>query len=160
MMVPHQFDLLVFDWEGTLANPWTSPLRPALFPGVCEMLQELKQAGFLLAIATGKSRQGLAQAMQQLNVTTLFDMTCTADESAPKPGPEMLNSLITSLNVESMRTLMIGDTTYDLEMANVLEVPAVAVTYGLHKNDALKKYHPLYCADDVSALHQWLLFYA
>lgn len=160
MMAPHQFDLLVFDWEGTLANPWTSPLRPALFPGVYEMLQELKQAGFLLAIATGKSRSGLAHAMQALDVTTLFDMTCTAEESAPKPGPEMLNSLITLLHVRSARTLMIGDTIYDLEMASTLEVPAVAVTYGLHKIDALKKYHPLYCAEDVSALHQWLLFYA
>ena len=160
MMAPHQFDLLVFDWEGTLANPWASPLKTMLFPGAYEMLQELKRAGFLLAIATGKSRQGLAQAMQESNIATLFSMVCTAEESAPKPSPEMLHSLITSLNVERARTLMVGDTTYDLEMAHALEVPAVAVTYGLHKMDVLKKHHPLYCADDISALHQWLLFYA
>jgi phosphoglycolate phosphatase len=160
MMTPHQFDLLVFDWEGTLANPWASPLKTLLFPGAYQMLQALKQAGFLLAIATGKSRSGLTQAMQEVNVASFFSMTCTAEESAPKPSPEMLSGLITALEVDSARTLMIGDTSYDLEMANALQVPAVAVTYGLHKTDILEKYHPRYCADSVSSLHQWLLFYA
>lgn len=159
-MKKNRFDLLVFDWEGTLANPWGNPLQSRLFPGVEDMLQEMKRAGFLLAIATGKNRQGLDRLMRELNVADLFDATCTAEESEPKPNPAMLNKLIDLLHVEVRRVLMIGDTTYDLQMASALGIPAVAVTYGLHKIDSLKQHHPLCCVADVSALHNWLLLYA
>lgn len=156
-MTRHAYDLLVFDWEGTLADPWRLPLRSILFPGVYEMLSALDKAGYLLAVATGKSRSGLNHAMTECGVKQFFADTQCADESAAKPDPEMLLALSMSLQMKPERMLMIGDTTFDLDMAARAGIDAVAVGYGLHTAQLLQGRKPLYYASGVTELHKWLL---
>ena len=127
-----------------------------LFPGVREMLDDLSQQSYFLAVATGKSRVGLNRAMNSANLLAMFDATRCADETFSKPHPAMLLELTRELGQDLQRTLMIGDTTHDLLMANNAGVAAVAVEYGAHEKSELLSLNPLYSADTVQALHQWL----
>ncbi len=127
-----------------------------LFPGVREMLDDLSQQSYFLAVATGKSRVGLNRAMNSANLLAMFDATRCADETFSKPHPAMLVELTRELGQDLQRTLMIGDTTHDLLMANNAGVAAVAVEYGAHEKSELLSLNPLYSADTVQALHQWL----
>jgi phosphoglycolate phosphatase len=128
----------------------------ALFPGVREMLQELSQDGYFLAVATGKSRVGLNRAMNDVKVLSLFDATRCADETFSKPHPAMLQELTRELGQDMRRTLMIGDTTHDLLMASNAGAASVAVQYGAHPPELLAGCNPLYSATTVAELHQWL----
>ncbi|WP_416760971.1 HAD family hydrolase [Roseateles sp. So40a] len=128
-----------------------------LFDGVPELLRDLKARHHWLAVATGKSRRGLDEALTAVGMTTLFDGTRTADETAGKPNPQMLLELMREFGAEPERTLMIGDTTHDLQLALNAGCPAVAVTYGAHAHESLRGFDPLLVAHDVPTLRDWLL---
>ncbi len=127
-----------------------------LFDGVIDLLQMLKTRNHWLAVATGKSRQGLNEALQHVSLHGLFDATRTADETASKPHPMMLHELMAELGVEPERTLMIGDTTHDLQLAQNAGTPALAVSFGAHPVDELEALRPLAVLHDVPSLHAWL----
>ena len=128
-----------------------------LFQGVIVMLNDLKSRRHLLTVATGKSRLGLDEALNAVELKGIFDGSRTADETAGKPDPKMLTELMAEFGVDPSRTLMIGDTTHDLQMALNAGCPRVGVSYGAHEPDAFHSLQPLYIAHSVSALHQWLL---
>ena len=128
-----------------------------LFAGVPELLAELKDRGHLLAVATGKSRAGLNEALSAVGLHHLFDATRTADQTAGKPDPLMLHELMHELAAAPAQTLMVGDTTHDLLMARHAACPAVAVSYGAHGTEGFAALSPLYTAQSVAALRTWLL---
>jgi phosphoglycolate phosphatase len=127
-----------------------------LFDGVREMLDELDAAGYLLGVATGKSRAGLNRAFEQQRVAHRFVATRCADESLPKPNPDMLLYLMDRVGVGPRETLMIGDTTHDVELAHNAGVAAVAVTYGAHSPGGLAGLDPYALVHSVTELRQWL----
>lgn len=217
---PRQFDLIAFDWDGTLydstrvivrciqqavvdvggalpteqaaayvigmslaqalarAAPDVPPERYealgrryrhhydrhrndlSLFAGALPLLQELKARHHWLAVATGKSRRGLDEVLQAQELQGLFDGTRTADETAGKPHPLMLEELMREFGTDPGRTLMIGDTTHDLEMARNAGCAAVGVSYGAHEPDSFRELGPLHIAHSVGDLRGWLLAHA
>lgn len=217
---PRRFDLIVFDWDGTLfdstalivrciqaacrdlglpepddarashviglglhdalqhAVPGLPPERYpelglryrhhyfaeqhalTLFPGTLPMLYALKTRNHWLAVATGKSRRGLDEALNTTELRGLFDDTRTADETASKPNPLMLLQLMTAFGASAERTLMIGDTSHDLLMAANAEVPSLAVTYGAHPATQFDGLSPLAVLPSTAALADWLATHA
>lgn len=215
-MRPRQFDLIAFDWDGTLfdstaiivrciqaavadvggavpsqqaasyvigmglmqalahAAPdvppekypqlgeryrhhyWAHQHDISLFQGVLPMLADLKVRHHWLTVATGKSRRGLDEALQAVELQGVFDGSRTADETAGKPSPLMLHELMREFGVEPERTLMIGDTTHDLQMAVNAGCASVGVSYGAHEPDAFHELRPLHIAHSVRELHDWL----
>jgi phosphoglycolate phosphatase len=211
-----QFDLIVFDWDGTLMDSTATiakaiqgaakdlglpvpsdqaashviglglmeamqavmpDIDPALYPrmaeryryhflakdhelvlfeGVREMLVELSQQGYFLAVATGKSRVGLNRALNAVGLLSLFDATRCADETFSKPHPAMLQELTRELGQDMRRTVMIGDTTHDLLMANNAGAAGIAVEYGAHPLNQLEACKPVFSAKTVRELHDWL----
>lgn len=218
--MPRRFDLLVFDWDGTLmdsaaaiadslqaacrdlghAVPSDSAARfviglgladamrhilpdldPAaypplveryrhhfllrdaqtrLFPGAAEAVRELHGRGFLLGIATGKSRRGLDRALDACGLRPYFHASRCADEGPAKPHPGMLRHLMASLGVDEERALMIGDTTHDLAMARAARVRGLAAAYGAHPRQQLLAYEPLACFDSFTGVRAWLAQHA
>lgn len=128
-----------------------------LFPGAADMIRELRDKGFMLAVATGKSRRGLDRALQATGLSECFDATRCADEGFSKPHPGMLEAVMDRLTTLPAATVMIGDTTHDLEMAKAAGVAAVAVTYGAHEHMALSACKPLAMVDELQGLRSWLL---
>jgi len=128
----------------------------SLFDGVLPLLEMLKERGHLLTVATGKSRRGLDQVLQAVQLRGMFHASRTADETAGKPHPLMLHELMAELDVPPERTLMIGDTTHDLEMARAARCASVGVGYGAHSTDGFAALAPLHVAASVADLHQWL----
>jgi phosphoglycolate phosphatase len=137
---------------------WHSTYRdmPLLFPGVREMLHGLAAEGYLLAVATGKSRRGLEYALDQTGLREVFDATRTVDEAFSKPHPKMLLDVLEDLGVSPRQAVMIGDTTYDLEMARSARTHAVGVCSGGHAREELLELEPLACLDQVVDLAAWL----
>ncbi|WP_066269427.1 HAD family hydrolase [Hydrogenophaga palleronii] len=128
----------------------------SLFDGVLPMLADLKARQHLLAVATGKSRRGLDEALQTVELLGVFDSSRTADETAGKPHPLMLLELMSEFGVAPERTLMIGDTTHDLQMAVNAGCASVGVSYGAHEPAAFAALNPLHVAHSVRELHDWL----
>jgi len=128
----------------------------ALFEGVLPMLADLKSRHHWLTVATGKSRRGLDEALASVQLKGVFDGSRTADETAGKPSPLMLFQLMREFGVEPGRTLMIGDTTHDLQMADYAGCASVAVSYGAHEPDAFHALGPKFIAHSVFELHDWL----
>ena len=128
-----------------------------LFPGTLEMLQALKARNHWLAVATGKGRRGLDDALAHSQLAGVFDGTRTADETASKPDPQMLHELMGEFGTDPERTLMIGDTTHDLQLAVNAGTPRVGVAYGAHDQAAFASFDQLYIAHGVRDLHDWLL---
>ncbi|MGP1676348.1 MAG: HAD family hydrolase [Burkholderiales bacterium] len=218
--MPKRFELLVFDWDGTLMNSaaaivasiqascsdlglpvpqreraahviglglkdalsYAVPELPPgdygklaeryrhhylardpdieLFPGMREMLAELKERGYLLAVATGKSRAGLDRVFEATRLKQYFDASRCADETHSKPHPAMLQELMQELLIEADATLMIGDTVHDLQMAASAGVASLAVSYGAHPRDSLTGFNPLACIATPQELAPWLTKYA
>jgi len=127
-----------------------------LFDGVHEMLQDLSQQGYFLAVATGKSRVGLNRSLNAAGLLSTFDATRCADETFSKPHPAMLQELTRELGQDLRRTVMIGDTTHDLMMAQNAGSSGIAVEYGAHPLEQLAACNPVYSARTVPQLHQWL----
>lgn len=128
-----------------------------LFPGARELIAELRQAGVLLAIATGKSQHGLQRALASAGIGGEFAATRCADQTHPKPHPAMLLELADELMVTPQRTLMVGDTTHDLQMAVAANAAAVGLTQGAHPYEQLAACRPLALFDTLTQLHQWLM---
>lgn len=220
MTVPRRFDLIVFDWDGTLfdstalivrciqgacadlgldvpsderaayviglglhdALQHAAPGLPAerypelgrryrhhyiarqhelvLFPGTLPMLQALRLRNHWLAVATGKSRVGLDEALAGTELGSLFDATRTADETRSKPDPLMLQQLMRHFGVDPDRTLMIGDTTHDLQLAANAGAASLGVSYGAHEAEAFDAFAPLTVVHSTAELHDWLLAHA
>ncbi|MFZ2299459.1 MAG: HAD-IA family hydrolase [Aquabacterium sp.] len=132
----------------------------SLFDGTVELLQALKARHHWLAVATGKSRQGLNEALAHVELRGMFDGTRTADETASKPHPLMLQELMAEFGVDPERTLMIGDTTHDLQLALNAGTHSVAVSYGAHEPAAFADYPTRFVAHSTADLHDWLLRHA
>lgn len=220
MTRPRQFDLIVFDWDGTLfdstalitrsiqaacadlgttvpsdrdasyvigmglaeALQHAAPDLPreryaelanryrhhyfarqheiVLFEGTVAMLQGLKARHHWLGVATGKSRRGLDDVLTAVQMKGLFDATRTADETASKPDPRMLLELMGELGVDPERTLMVGDTTHDLQLAVNAGAARVGVSYGAHDPQAFNEFSPLHVAHSVADLNGWLTRHA
>ena len=220
MSRPRQFDLICFDWDGTLfdstaiivrsiqqavldvggARPTDQAaayvigmaLMPALahaapdvpkekypqlgeryrhhylahqhdislFDGVLPMLADLKRRHHWLTVATGKSRRGLDDVLASRQLHGIFDGSRTADETAGKPHPRMLHELMREFGAEPERTLMIGDTTHDLQMARNAGVASVGVSYGAHEPHDFGALGPRYIAHSVAGLNRWLAEHA
>ena len=128
----------------------------SLFDGVLPLLAALKARGHTLAVATGKSRRGLDEALQEVELKDRFDGSRTADETAGKPHPRMLYELMHEFAVKPERTLMIGDTTHDLQMALNAGCASVGVSYGAHESAGFDALKPRFIAHSVQELHDWL----
>lgn len=126
------------------------------FDGVAEMLQDLVGQGIQLAVATGKSRKGLDRVLAQTQSTDLFVATRAASETKSKPDPLMLSEILSVVGIEPEQAIMVGDTSYDLEMAQNINMPRVGVTYGVHESHVLERFNPIALASDVTTLHQLL----
>lgn len=129
----------------------------SLFAGVLPMLVDLKSRQHCLSVATGKSRRGLDDVLQAVELKGMFDGSRTADETAGKPDPRMLQELMREFGVAPERTLMIGDTTHDLQMALNAGCASVGVSYGAHEPEAFVALSPRFVAHSVADLHHWLL---
>jgi phosphoglycolate phosphatase len=128
----------------------------SLFDGVLPMLDELKGRHHWLAVATGKSRRGLDEILQTVQLKGVFNGSRTADETAGKPHPRMLHELMREFGADPERTLMIGDTTHDLQMAMNAGCASVGVSYGAHEPAEFDVLAPLHVAHSVRDLHDWL----
>lgn len=124
------------------------------FPGVPDLLDELGRQ-HLLAVATGKNRPGLDRVLERMGMTGFFHATRTADETASKPDPRMLLELMEQLDVAPEQVLMIGDTSYDLEMARNAGVDRVGVTWGVHDESILRRYEPVALVSSINGLASW-----
>lgn len=220
MIRPRQFDLIAFDWDGTLfdstamitrsiqsacadvgvpvpsdrdasfviglglreALQHAAPTLPVerypeladryrfhyfacqheivLFEGTLAMLKALKERNHWLSVATGKSRRGLDAALDTSDLRHLFDGSRTADETTSKPHPQMLLELMSEFGVAPERTLMIGDTTHDLQMARSAGTACIGVSYGAHEPEAFGAFSPLHVAHSVPDLADWLARHA
>lgn len=127
-----------------------------LFPGARETLHLLHESGFVLAVATGKGRTGLDKVLLATELDTVFSATRCADEARSKPHPQMLLEILEELGIAATQALMIGDTEYDLLMADEAGVAPIAVTYGVHQRERLLEHQPLACLDNISELLDWL----
>jgi phosphoglycolate phosphatase len=129
----------------------------SLFNGVLPLLDDLKARHHWLAVATGKSRRGLDEALHTAQLKGMFDGSRTADETAGKPHPMMLHELMREFGTQPERTLMIGDTTHDLQMAANAGCASVGVSYGAHEPGEFDALGPLFIAHSVRDLHSWLV---
>ena len=128
----------------------------SLFDGVLPMLAELKARHHWMAVATGKSRVGLDNVLATRDLKGIFDASRTADETAGKPDPRMLNELMRQFGTEPERTLMVGDTTHDLQMARNAGCASLGVSYGAHPPSEFEALGPRAILHSAQALRQWL----
>lgn len=118
------------------------------YPGVLDTLEKLRDNGHLLAVATGKTRKGMDRVLKATALEGFFHSTRTADETASKPNPKMLHTLLDEFSIPATDALMIGDTEYDMQMAHSIGMPRLAVSYGAHERHRLLPFQPLDCIDD------------
>jgi len=127
-----------------------------LYPGARETIAGLRDNGISLAVATGKSRNGLDRALHSSNMGNYFHASRTADETFSKPHPAMLLELMDELDIKPERTLMVGDTTHDLQMAANAGVDALALTHGAHPEEHLSMLKTVAMLGNFDELHGWL----
>jgi phosphoglycolate phosphatase len=150
-----QVQVLMAQYKHQYVEVNTTPTP--LFNNALELLTQLKQENKLLAVATGKGRAGLQRVWQVSDTEHFFIASRCGDECATKPDPDMINSLLTELNIEKHEAVMIGDTSFDLEMAQRAGVDSIGVTYGVHDTEVLSKYQPRAIVDSLAELHQLLI---
>lgn len=158
VLSPGHDEALFGEILGCYSRHWQATYRdtPLLFEGVTEMLRGLVDRDYLLAVATGKSRRGLDYSLGQTGLAELFHATRTADEAFSKPHPQMLLDILDDLGVKPEEALMVGDTTYDLEMARGARTAAVGVCTGGHCREDLERLSPAGCLERVIELPGWL----
>lgn len=137
-------------WLGRRVEP------AVMFAGAHELVSGLHGAGYLLAVATGKSRRGLDQSLEESGLGDFFHATRCADETFSKPHPQMLQEILTDLDVLPDDAVVIGDTEYDMQMARSAQVDAVGVSHGVHAAERLLDQGALRCFDDLFELTGWL----
>ncbi|MDF2867258.1 MAG: family hydrolase [Gammaproteobacteria bacterium] len=130
--------------------------KEILFPGVRELLTDLKQQGYILAVATGKSRMSLNAALHELQLDHLFAATRTVDEAFSKPHPQMVMDILQELLIAPQQALLIGDTEYDMQLAKNSGIDVVAVGCGVDEVERLLAYQPLVCLNETKELWGWL----
>ncbi|MCV6614391.1 MAG: HAD-IA family hydrolase, partial [Cellvibrionaceae bacterium] len=128
-----------------------------LFAGVVEALDELKGKGYTIAVATGKSRKGLNRVLGNLGMEDYFHSSRCADETRSKPHPLMLEQLLGEFGREAEHAVMVGDTSFDLEMAATIDMPRIGVSYGVHEVDVLKAHGPQLVAHEFSEVYDWIV---
>jgi len=129
---------------------------PILFEGAIEVLKTLHQEGYWLSVATGKSRESLEKDFSRVDIKDLFLTTRCASETISKPNPQMLLEIIEELGVVPEKVLMIGDSSYDLEMAANAKVDALGVTYGVHEREHLSTFPNKGFIASINDLPGWL----
>ena len=139
------------------ANYYAGEREIALFAGAVDLIKTLNKRGFKLAVATGKGRRGLNLALEHCALTHYFHATRTIDECFSKPHPQMLDELMEDLVILPERTLMIGDTSYDLQMAKNAGASAIGVTYGAQQAEHWHHLNPIQQFSDFTNLSQWLM---
>ena len=127
-----------------------------LFEGVVESMEAFRAQGYRLAVATGKARRGLDRVLKAHGWEDYFDITRAADETASKPHPLMLEQILAHCEVRPEQALMVGDSSFDLQMARNAGMDSVAVSYGAQSIEALKVFEPRLAIDRFSQLHAWL----
>jgi len=142
----------VYRWQFMEANQ--TEMLP--YVGLMALLDALKEQGYLLAVATGKSRPGLNAVLSETGVKDYFVVTKSGEETACKPDPLMLQQIIDELGVSVSDALMVGDSVYDLEMAQRIGMDAVAMTHGVHDAPQLAVFNPVVFCDDLMQLKKWL----
>lgn len=130
------------------------------FDGVAEMLDLLAAQSKQLAVATGKSRPGLDRVLAQTASRDRFVVTRAASETRSKPDPLMLQEILAVTGVSASRALMVGDSSYDLEMAQRLDMPRIGVSYGVHSVEVLQRYQPLMIARNIADLHDFFMHWS
>lgn len=131
---------------------------PLLYAGALDTLRGLRERGIELAVATGKSRRGLDRVLAALGLAGYFEATRCADETRSKPHPCMLYELMAARRKTAGEVFMIGDSEYDLAMAQQAGVQAVAVSYGVHSPGRLAAYQPLAIIDALPELLDLAVF--
>lgn len=127
------------------------------FDGAEALLLNLKMQVVKVAIATGKSRKGLNAVLAETGFGPYFDMTRTPVESASKPDPLMLKQILEEFDLDVSQAVMIGDTSFDMEMAQNLGMDRVALTHGVHQTEILNQYSPVATLDSLDELNRWLM---
>lgn len=138
------------------AHFFTKPALPRFFEGALELLERCHLGGWDLAIATGMSRRSLNDTLDRLELGHLFAVTCTADESASKPNPMMLERILEHQGLDVGRAIMVGDTTFDIQAAKAIGMDCVAVLTGVHDRATLEAVSPTWLCDSVKTLQEWL----
>lgn len=128
----------------------------AFYPGVMDALDQYRSAGYQLAVATGKSRRGLHRVLSGHKMLDYFDITRCADETRSKPDPLMLHEILKHCSATPGQAIMVGDSPFDLRMANNAKVPGVAVSYGAQPLSVLNKEQPVLAIDHFYELTTWL----
>lgn len=127
------------------------------FDGAEALLLNLKMQGAKVAIATGKSRKGLNAVLEETGFGPYFDMTRTPVESASKPDPLMLKQILEVFAIDVSEAVMIGDTTFDMEMARNINMDRVALSHGVHQTEILQTFTPEATLDSLGELNTWLM---
>lgn len=130
--------------------------QSALFSDAGRVIEMLSQHGYLLAIATGKSRRGLDKVLQETGLGPLFHASRCADEAFSKPHPQMLEDILIDLDTKPSRALLIGDTEYDMQMAGNAGVDALGVVHGVHAPERLREHGALGVLNNLAELLPWL----
>ena len=143
--------------EGYKRHYYAQDIETPLFEGAFDALQNLEWLGFNLAVATGKGRKGLNTSLQLTGLGQFMTATRCVDECPSKPNPQMIVELLEETNTLASRALMIGDTTFDMEMAKNAGIAGLAVTYGAHSREDLTKFRPLQQFASFNELNTWLL---
>jgi len=133
-----------------------SPHETPLFANARELIQNLADQDYLLAVATGKSRRGLDKVLKETDLGDFFHATRCADECHSKPHPQMLEELMDHLGAEKHQTLMIGDTEFDLQMAHNAGAHSLAISHGAHQMETLLACEPKAIVDDLHQVEKWL----
>ena len=128
-----------------------------LFPGILPLFDALQTENKTLAVATGKARRGLDRAWQHTQTGHYFQFSRCADEAESKPSPDMLKQLLAETGIAVQDAVMIGDTTYDMQMAESIGMDRIGVNYGVHERSRLLEHNPVFVAESVAELHQFLL---
>ena len=135
-----------------LAYPEAAPV----FSGMRPLLDELRKRGVMLAVATGKNRLGLNRVLNQSGLSEYFTVTRTADEALSKPDPLMLTQILNMTQIDAQHAVMIGDTAFDLQMAQAIAMPRVGVLWGAHSYADLAQCEPIGMAETVADLKRIL----
>lgn len=131
------------------------PMVP--FEGAERLLTSLKSNGFKLAVATGKSRKGLNQVLAEVGFEDYFDITRTPVESESKPSPLMLKQILEALDLDVSEAVMVGDTEFDMQMAQAIEMDRIALSHGVHELERLETYAPVASFHSLQEMEYWLL---
>ena len=135
-----------------LASDYPTPL----FDGVELLIKQLHEAGYQLAIATGKAREGLDRVLELTGLGQYFHASRCASDAQSKPNPEMLNALLAHFDIAADKAIMIGDSIHDLTMANNAQMACIGVSYGAHDEKRLQTLKPLAVVDQPLAIYHYL----